>query len=217
MYDFNPARFIRKLYSIVENPAYPYIAWGESGRSFVITDKRQFTAEALSKICRTDDYSTFIRQLNNYGFAKSKGDAPSIDEFSNPKFIRGRQDLLTTIKRKGAPEEKRMAAEIQTIKADQVTLQNNILHLDNINRKLLNEIYFLKEKVEMQERTINELIRAFLSVFKNRRIEGERRQLEGDGAGDDPLDLNELLKYKEKPEKREELEDLSDFLNIEEE
>lgn len=216
MFDLTPPRFVKKLYSIVESPECPFVKWGEDGASFLITDKPLFVRETLSKICRTDDYSTFIRQLNNYGFTKIKSDLPHTDEFSNPKFVRGSPELLAAIRRKSAPEEKGLETELGAIRQDQSILQNNIIHLDGVNRKLLNELYFLKEKVELQERTINELVRAFLSVFKSRGLEQERMQIGGAGALD-KVQLDDLLKSKEGSLKNrgDELEDLSDFLEME--
>ena len=53
----------------------------------------------LPKYFRHRKINSFIRQLNMYGFHKSRKDnAKSI--FSHTKFMKDREDLLNTIKRK---------------------------------------------------------------------------------------------------------------------
>lgn len=211
MFELQPQRFILRLYSVVASEDAPSISWSLSGSSFLITDKPAFTRETMPKLCKTDDYSTFVRQLNNYGFTKVKPNLTQFDEFSNPHFVRDRPDLLPMIRRKmgGAEDKNLLSNEIKALRRDQYTLQNNMVHIDTSHSELLNEMYFLKQKVEMQDRTIKELVRVILNAFKGRGVERERLKLETPVKA-----IERALLEDGKKTSDEELEDLGDFLGL---
>ncbi|KAG1748005.1 HSF-type DNA-binding-domain-containing protein [Suillus paluster] len=85
------------------------IAWTELGTSFVVSNVGEFSRSILySYFNHNKSFSSFVRQLNMYGFhhIKSAPRAPRTSttsqtwEFSHPKFLRARPDLLDAIKRK---------------------------------------------------------------------------------------------------------------------
>lgn len=66
--------FPRKLWMIVEDPAFESVCWNEDGDT-VIIENDLFQREVLlredgDRIFETDSIKTFIRQLNLYGFSK---------------------------------------------------------------------------------------------------------------------------------------------------
>lgn len=165
-------KFLKNLYEIASSDAHPAITWNKEGNGIVILDKLRFIQESLPRICKTDEYGTFIRQLNNYGFAKVK--AHDIDEFINDRFRKNSPETLALLKRKTTTEK---APDLLNIYDNQQTLYTNVSHLNEINRKLLNEMYYLKEKVSQQEKTINELVKAFINLFNKPETRLEKLQI----------------------------------------
>ncbi|GAA5882179.1 hypothetical protein JCM1840_004690 [Sporobolomyces johnsonii] len=106
------AAFVYKVYDMLENPAnQALISFGDDGKAFEVHNIVDFSAEVLPRYFKHSNFSSFVRQLNMYGFRKvSKGPRPPKEadlvnwEFQHPIFERGRRDLLDIIKRRG-PED----------------------------------------------------------------------------------------------------------------
>ena len=65
--------FPLKLYDLVNNENNSHIiTWTEDGLSFIIKDIHKFIYEILPKKFDTKLFSSFNRQLNSYGFTKTK-------------------------------------------------------------------------------------------------------------------------------------------------
>ena len=77
-----------------------------NGREFAIKEIDEFQDHILPKFFRHRNINSFIRQLNMYGFHKSRKD-PSKNIFSHPFFLRGNPQLLPLVKRKIKLEENR--------------------------------------------------------------------------------------------------------------
>ncbi|GLB41569.1 putative winged helix DNA-binding domain-containing protein [Lyophyllum shimeji] len=101
--------FVTKLYQMINDPkSAHYIAWTELGTSFVVSNVGEFSRSILGSHFKHNNFSSFVRQLNMYGFHKinrtPRAQRTSTDaqtwEFSHHKFLRGRPDLLDEIKRK---------------------------------------------------------------------------------------------------------------------
>ncbi|TBU35612.1 hypothetical protein BD311DRAFT_707750 [Dichomitus squalens] len=109
----NIPRFLLKLYEIVNDPANDtLVKWSESGDSFYIFNQEKFAREILGKWFKHQNFSSFVRQLNLYGFRKisalqqgllrTDNDSETI-QFAHPNFHRGQPDLLALIQRKRNP------------------------------------------------------------------------------------------------------------------
>ncbi|KAM5532338.1 hypothetical protein V8D89_014017 [Ganoderma adspersum] len=107
------ARFLLKLYEIVNDPANEaLVKWSDSGDSFYIFNQERFAREILGKWFKHQNFSSFVRQLNLYGFRKISSlqqgllrldhDSETI-QFAHPNFHRGQPDLLSLIHRKRNP------------------------------------------------------------------------------------------------------------------
>ena len=63
--------FLSKLYDILNNKAYKEIIfWNKEDKGIIIANVNKFNSIILPKYYK---YSSFVRQLNTYGFYKSKG------------------------------------------------------------------------------------------------------------------------------------------------
>ncbi|KAL7799767.1 hypothetical protein V8C37DRAFT_407330 [Trichoderma ceciliae] len=101
--------FVQKLSSFLEERKNEdLIRWSEKGDSFVVLDEDEFAKTLIPELFKHNNYASFVRQLNMYGFHKCvglsdnsmraserKNKSPS--EYSNPFFRRGHPNLLWLI------------------------------------------------------------------------------------------------------------------------
>ncbi|CAN6183054.1 unnamed protein product [Urochloa humidicola] len=97
-----PTPFLTKTYQLVDDPAVDdVISWNEDGSTFVVWRPAEFARDLLPKYFKHNNFSSFVRQLNTYGFRKI---VPDRWEFANDCFRRGEKRLLCDIhRRKVAP------------------------------------------------------------------------------------------------------------------
>ncbi|KOS41807.1 hypothetical protein ACN38_g7281 [Penicillium nordicum] len=103
--------FVQKLSSFLdESKNTELIRWSDDGNSFVVLDEDEFARTLIPELFKHNNYASFVRQLNMYGFHKKvglsdnsmraserKNKSPS--EYANPYFKRGHPDLLWLIQK----------------------------------------------------------------------------------------------------------------------
>ncbi|GAY34491.1 hypothetical protein CUMW_011740 [Citrus unshiu] len=97
----NPAPFLCKTYDLLQerddDGNKKIVSWNAQGDGFVVWSPAEFSELMLPKYFKHNNFSSFIRQLNTYGFKKT---SPKQWEFRHDKFRRGCRHLLVEIVRK---------------------------------------------------------------------------------------------------------------------
>lgn len=90
--------FMRKLYQIVDRPEMDaYVAWNPDN-SFTVVDMVGFSRDVLPLFFNHRNFTSFVRQLNTYGFRKPMANS---NTFQHPYFQRGNvEGLRQVIRRK---------------------------------------------------------------------------------------------------------------------
>jgi len=132
--------FLQKTYDMIESSPYTVACWSDTGTSFIIKLPREFAKTMLPRYFKHNNFSSFVRQLNFYGFRKHKKDEIVICtekdesknwwEFYHEKFMRGRQELMAQIRRKtysepASPDHE----EVETLKQSVQSLQGQVSEL----------------------------------------------------------------------------------------
>ena len=121
--------FLAKLWALVNDSSCDdLIAWDPSGSSFHVYDQARFAREVLPRYFKHNNFASFIRQLNMYGFRKIstiehgslKNERDDI-EFAHPSFIRGHDNLLESIKRRAPDHQPKVNLPSPATKPDIVS------------------------------------------------------------------------------------------------
>ena len=96
-----PSRFLSKLRELLSRPDdYGHcIRWVHDGQAIEILDEKEFANSVLLETFLYSNFNSFIRQLNVYGFRKTRR---NLNErvYYHPQFIQHRPELAKMIKRK---------------------------------------------------------------------------------------------------------------------
>lgn len=90
--------FLTKLYNLVEDSrTVELVSWTSGGVAFTVHKPDEFGRDVLPRYFKHNNFSSFVRQLNQYGFHKRDPDRWT---FGHDNFRRNRLDLLRLISRR---------------------------------------------------------------------------------------------------------------------
>lgn len=173
--------FILKLWKMINDPQCDdLISWSENGQSFIIINPPRFSQE-LSKYFKHNNLSSFIRQLNMYGFRKvatieNSGLHPGTEDlhFYHPDFVKNNPERLEAIKRK-LPQKvvesvdlRNVIKDISEIEDKQKDVTKTLAEIKRENDQLWAELQDLRQKHKQQQLYISRLMTlVFEAMEKN--------------------------------------------------
>ncbi|KAK9765099.1 Heat shock transcription factor [Basidiobolus ranarum] len=197
----NVPAFLNKLYKMVDDSSTnELIRWSDDGASFIVTKHEEFAKEVLPRFFKHNNFSSFVRQLNMYGFHKiphlqqgvlQADEGAEHWEFSNPHFLKNQPDLLCLVSRKrgreadekegGGLDLNNVMNEITAIRKHQFTISSDLKNLQRENQQLWQETLSSRERYNRQQETIDKILRFLASVFssdkKSKEIIPRKRRL----------------------------------------
>jgi len=132
----NVPLFISKLYQIVHtSTSMEVVGWSSEGQTFVVGNSVAFAKDILPVYFKHNNFSSFVRQLNFYGFKSSStvsldGKNKRMWEFRHPYFRQNGEHLLHKIKRKTCQQEDspvNLKAEVDDLRADMEMLRAEMM------------------------------------------------------------------------------------------
>ncbi|XP_058731647.1 heat stress transcription factor A-4c-like [Vicia villosa] len=133
--------FLAKTYEMVDDPSSdPIVSWSMSNKSFVVWNPPEFARVLLPRFFKHNNFSSFIRQLNTYGFRKVD---PEQWEFANDDFIKGQPHLMKNIHRRKPVHSHslhNLQAQAPLSESDRQSLNDEIEKMKHDREQLLMEI-----------------------------------------------------------------------------
>lgn len=190
--------FLSKLYDILntENVVYSkIIRWNKQGDGVIISDANKLSKVILPKFYKHHNYSSFVRQLNMYGFRKTKestGLNINEQEYTHEKFNRKcTKDQIKTISRRKGTQKSLITEEIYEEFQKQMNDNNqsnssnisdsngnfcfnegqkNVLNylIEQINGNYLRQKKLEEQVIELKEQNI--ILNNKLETFQNRLV-----------------------------------------------
>lgn len=143
--------FLIKTYQLISTCSDDLAEWSDNGETFTVKDTTQFAKVEIPKYFEHNNFSSFSRQLNFYGFRKVPLKTIRVDQgtstqghvrFHNENFRKGKIHLLSKIKRSTRKEAN--ANHAQEIKE----LQDKVDSLQSIIENMTYDYDLLKQQVE---------------------------------------------------------------------
>ncbi|KAI7744862.1 hypothetical protein M8C21_017459 [Ambrosia artemisiifolia] len=181
LHDVGPPPFLTKTFDMVENPETDaVVSWSRGRNSFVVWDSHKFSTTLLPKYFKHSNFSSFIRQLNTYGFRKVD---PDRWEFANEGFLGGQRHLLKTIRRRRnvvpltQPKQEfgpcievghyGIEEELEVLKRDRSVLMAEIVRLRQLQQHSKDKLVSMENRLRTTERKQQNMMGFLAKAFSN--------------------------------------------------
>lgn len=173
-----PAPFLIKTYDMVDDSSTDEIvSWSVNKTSFVVWNPPEFSRVLLPAYFKHNNFSSFIRQLNTYGFRKID---PEKWEFANEDFIKDQKHLLKNIHRRKPihshshpqgsavdPERASLDEEIDRLSREKAALEANVLRSKQQSSAAKFQFEDLTQRVNNMDLRQRKLATFFEKAFEN--------------------------------------------------
>ncbi|CAN6251749.1 unnamed protein product [Urochloa humidicola] len=189
--------FLSKTFDLVSEPVLDgVISWGAAGNSFVVWDPSTFARDVLPHNFKHNNFSSFVRQLNTYGFRKVHADRW---EFAHEDFLRDSKHLLKRIvRRRSSPTqqsiiqlgsssgESSLDPELHTLRREKNALLEEVARLKQEHRQTIEQMSTLNHRLESAEDRQKQMVSFLAKLLQNpsfvRQLKLHREQKEIDST-----------------------------------
>jgi len=184
--------FIAKLdYMLKDTTVSPYISWSPCGEKIVVFDASSFSTKVLSRYFKHSNFTSFVRQLNLYGFHKASLDNGAC-EFSHPIFKRGNEHLFKDIRRKipsgndrelqvARAEIEQMSVYVQELRARHRQMEAAIQQKESEKQMIVAEMLESKRRQENLENRLAQMTMILMRACQSIGIGPKPPENESDG------------------------------------
>ena len=204
----NNKTFLSKLYDILNDINYnDIISWNKEGTGIIIKDSIALCQSVLPKYFNHQNYSSFVRQLNLYGFHKIQGILKEGEGFEHENFTKN--NTKEQIKQIIIKNKKKYF----NINGDPPSTSTNNILSNNNESDLLQLII---NKIENNSKTIEELKKEMIEINMINQSLKEKTQLIENIVNGHNIIIQKILKLKDINNKINNNKKLSKSRNIKE-
>ncbi|GFH47123.1 hypothetical protein CTEN210_03598 [Chaetoceros tenuissimus] len=157
--------FLQKTYHMIDSCDPTIASWSDSGDSFAVKDPDTFAKNIIPQFFKHNNFKSFVRQLNVYGFRKIKNEPIKISigeegpeskycRFRHEFFLRGRPDLLCEIKKvdnsQGADQD-----VVNALKNEVTSLKGQLAAMRGEMEKAVNMIKTMSQNKQEADETMS--------------------------------------------------------------
>ncbi|CAI0408093.1 unnamed protein product [Linum tenue] len=175
--------FLSKTFDLVDDRGLDaVISWGADGVSFVVWDPVEFSRTVLPRNFKHNNFSSFVRQLNTYGFRKIDADKW---EFANEGFQQGQKHLLRNIQRRKTPSssqqtsgyvvgssgeaagKSRLENEVERLRKERGAMMQEVVELQQQQRGSIEHMETVNKRIHVAEQRQKQMLSFLAKLFQN--------------------------------------------------
>ncbi|KAF0697225.1 Aste57867_12053 [Aphanomyces stellatus] len=156
--DDKTTKYLEKLYCMLEQCPPSIAAWTHDGASFTIYNSDALEKSIIPNFFKPIKFESFGRQLNSYGFKKTKTlvHHTTVFEFRHPRFVRGQSEQLRTIQRRRRRMQQLSAGDMADLSDMELrdTVGNLLRFVETLHTELVETKALVKALVDAQSKAM---------------------------------------------------------------